>query len=72
MLQVHTICCECHPMQDSLLALLEAAPNDTVSRDMAAEALKLEKKALKAKAKAEAAKAASKGKAKPNPRSHPP
>ena len=44
-------------LQESLAALLEAAPNDSVSRDVASEAMKLEKKALKAKAKASASKA---------------
>jgi hypothetical protein len=44
-------------LQESLAALLEPAPNDSVSRDVASEAIKLEKKALKAKAKASASKA---------------
>jgi hypothetical protein len=56
-------------LQDSLLALLEAVPNENVSRDVASEAMKLEKKAQKAAQKAKAKASASKAKA---PRSIPP
>lgn len=60
-------------LQEGLLDLLKCAPNHAVSKDVASEAVKLEKKALKLAAKEEvaAAKAASKGKPTSKPRTQP-